>query len=459
MAESPEPDFPQVTVTRGFPSGCMGNHSVIFVVNLLSLFFGNRDGARLLESEISCVDSYGGRLLPILGLIFGGGHNVLVLERQPDPALTDFFKSLGLKLPEIEILSRAEFLDLGQRLENDVSSHTLLERLRSQPATTIDGYVTDETIARLAAMIGKHTLSTPEGSHRGNNKLLLHQHLERIGLPVFPTRLAKDASEIPAALRDFNEAGHAAAVVKSQIGATGIGLVKLATTDPSPEIPGGFFHEGPCMVQAWLQPGEHGIESVLSPSVQIFLHDDTACLYDLTEQILEDSIHQGNESPPAYLDEMDGLQSELFRQAGESATWLYQQGYRGAGSVDFLVTRHADGSFNTYVCEINARVTGATYPSVLARHFLPEGAWRMRNFELSVPLSGDSLLDMLRAHGELFDPGLRTGILPINFNLDRDGLVLKGQFLAIAPELPECRRLLDIGRHDLPIAWNYTHDR
>jgi hypothetical protein len=248
-------------------------------------------------------------------------------------------------------------------------------------------------------------------------------------------------------------------VLKAQIGATGIGLLKLAAVDPLPEIPGGFFHEGPCMVQAWLRPGEHGIDAVLSPSVQVFLNDETIHLYDLTEQILEDSIHQGNESPPPYLDEYPGLEAELHRQAGEAASWLHRQGYRGAGSVDFLVVRHVDGSFTAYVCEINARVTGATYPSVLARHFLPDGSWRMRNFELSVPLTGDALLDKLRTHGELFDPILRTGILPINFNLNPDGLVLKGQFLAIAPELPECRRLLDIGRHDLPVEWKYTHDR
>ncbi len=459
MAESSEAPHLRITVTRGFPTGCSADSGVIFVVNLLSLFFGNREGARLLENEISCVDSYGGRLLPILGLIFGGGQNVLVLERSPDPALTEFFISLGLKLPDIEILGREEFLRIGRELESGMASHPLIGCLRDRPAGTLDGYVTDETIARLAAATGKQTLSTPEGSHRGNNKLLLHQHLESIGLPVFPTRLVHDVREIPEALRQFREAGHKSAVLKAQIGATGVGLLKLPTTGPVPEIPEGFFHEGPCMVQAWFQPGEHDTESVLSPSVQVFLNDQTAYLYDLTEQILEESIHQGNESPPPYLDELPGLRDELFRQAGAAAKWLHRQGYRGTGSVDFLVTCCSEGPPTAYVCEINARVTGATYPSVLARHFLPNGAWRMRNFELAVPLRGDDLLDKLRTHGELFDAGHRTGILPINFNLDPDGLVLKGQFLAIAPELPECRRLLDIGRHDLPVAWNYTHDR
>lgn len=317
----------RIVRTRGFTADCGESRSVIFVANLLSLFFGNREGARRLEAEISCVDSYGGRLLPILGLIFGDGDHVLVLERHPEPALVAFFRSLGLRLPEVEILTRGEFLEIGRQLldQGVAPGHPLLDRLRSQPADTLDGYVTDETIGRLAGMLGKRTLSTPEGSHRGNNKLLLHLHLEGIGLPVFPTRLVSSHAELAAALVAFRGEGYRAAVLKSQIGASGIGLVKLSSDLPGPEIPEGFCHEGPCMVQAWLQPGDHGIAAVLSPSIQMFLHDDSAYLYDLTEQILDEtSVHQGNESPPTYLEDLPGLSDELHRQAAESAAWLHR---------------------------------------------------------------------------------------------------------------------------------------
>ncbi len=451
---------PRIVTTGGYTPEVGENRSVIFVANLLSLFFGNKEGAKLLEEEISCVDSYGGRLLPVLGLVFGGDHNVLVVERNPDPSLAAFFRTIGLKLPEVEILTRRDFLSLGERLaDGGACEHPLLNRLRQQPAATLDGYVTDETVARLAETVGKRTLSTAEGSHRGNNKLLLHQHLESAGLPVFPTRLASSTTEVAVALDQFSKEGYRAAAVKSQIGATGIGLMKLPTGEPPPEIPPAFFFEGACMVQAWLQPGKSGIQSILSPSVQVFVHDDTIHLYDLTEQILEDSIHQGNESPPPYLDEIPGLQEELFRQAGEAARWLHRQGYRGAASTDFLVTCHDDGSFNAYVCEINARFTGATYPSVLARHFHPQGAWLMRNLELAFPLQGEVLIEKLRTHSELFDPDTRSGIIPINFNLNPDGLVTKGQFLSVADTLATCHQLLDTGRLDLPIAWTYTRDR
>ena len=75
--------------------------------------------------------------------------------------------------------------------------------------------------------------------------------------------------------------------------------------------------------QGWLQPGELGVREIFSPSVQLFLDDESVSLYDLTEQILSDaSIHQGNEAPPPYLPMKKGLRSELLRQAGEAGSWL-----------------------------------------------------------------------------------------------------------------------------------------
>lgn len=462
MGLSSNPDHPRIRRSVGIPTEGRQRRGVIFFANLLSLFFGNRGGASLLADEIQWVDSYGGRLLPALGLIFGSGNHVLVLEREPDRALSDFFEVIGLELPKQQILTRAGFLELGQALEGGGQPDLpLLRRLRAEPAEVVDGFVTDPTIGRIAEALGKRTLSTPEGSHRGNNKLLLHRHLEATGLPVPPTLLAESPEDVARSIAELGRAGHRHAVIKAQIGASGIGLTKTPTDPGDLAVPPSFFHEGPCMVQAWLEPGVHGIESVLSPSVQLFVDEGTIYLYDLTEQILdaEHSIHQGNEAPPPYVLRRPGIADELFRQAGEAATWLHGQGYRGAASVDFLVACPAGRAPVVYVCEINARVTGATYPSVLARHFRPRGAWRMRNLELARPMDGARLLERLRRKGELFDPARPRGILPVNFNLDPEGRVRKGQFLAMAGDLLECRHLLDTARADLPVKWDYTHDR
>lgn len=454
---------PRVMLTLGrTPTACEGQ-SVIFFANLLSLFFGNRGGAKLLEKEIHCVDSYGSRLLPLVGLLYGQGEHVLVLEREPEPALAEFFHTLELNLPKVQLLTRDDFIQLGNTLQqNSGAAHPLLDSLRDELAEIVDGFVTDETIECIATAIGKRTLSSPDGSHRGNNKLLLYQHLKQSGLPVPPTRLAANRHEVTAALAALANEGHRRAVIKAQVGASGIGLLKTPTDTPPESVPQSFFHEGACLVQAWLEPGTNTIESVYSPSVQIFLNAQTIHIYDLTEQILDpvDSIHQGNESPPPYIHAHPDLANELFRQAGEAATWLHRQGYRGAGSVDFLVTfgKHRTPT-TAYVCEINARVTGATYPSVLARHFMPHGAWYMRNLELAEPLPGEQLLERLQRHGELFNLKNHHGILPVNFNLDPNGQVRKGQFLALAEDINECRHLLDTARNDLPVTWNPTHDR
>ncbi len=460
---NPFPGGPLVVQTQGYTPRFWRDQSGFFVANLLAMFFGNEEQTRLLEQEIRGADSYGARLVPIMGLLFGGGTNLLVLEREPDAALTAYFKrDLGLRLPEVHVLPHRDYLLLSRALREGrpLPHEDTLRAWREHPAGAVDGFVTDGTIAALARLLGKRTLSTPEGSKAGNNKLLFHQHLERESLPVFETRLASAAGDVPRCLRELAQLGYGKAVVKSQIGASGIGLITMATQGGGEPVPDLFFHEGPCLVQGWVSEGLHGVTRIHSPSVQMFLDHDSVYLFDLTEQILShESVHQGNESPPTYLAAFPGLLEELFRQAGVAGLWLHEQGYRGTASVDFLVAAlDAPGVCRVYACEINARVTGATYPSVLARHYLPRGGWLMRNLKLVEPVSGSNILGVLEDHGHLFHPHRENGILPINFNLNPAGLVEKGQFLCLGETSSECHDMLRRAEEDLPIDWEYVRD-
>ncbi len=435
------------------------DRNAVFVANLLGLFFGNELASRALAAEVGEVDSYGGRLVPILDLLFqGDGRNLLILEREPDPALCRYFaETVGLSLPERAILPHRDYLEMNAALGTDsgAETHPAVERIRAHGARWIDGYVTDETLERIARFAGKETVTTGTGSRAGNNKRLLHEHLQANGFPVVPTELAAGPGDLPGCLARLAKAGFSAAVVKAPVGASGIGLRKVEDLN----CPGGvelvpefFFFEGPCLVQGWLRPGEFGISGLRSPSVQLFLDEETVHLYDITEQILSQaSIHEGNESPPPYLPERGDLRTELLRQAGEAGRWLHGQGYRGAASADFLVTEHGEEPATVYVCEINARVTGATYPSVLARHFLPEGSWLLRNLRFTDPVSGDEILTRLRDSGDLFVPGgSGTGVFPVNFNFGEDGLVHKGQFLCLAHSTAGHHMLLELAELDLP---------
>jgi len=460
---SPLVDGPLVVRTRGHTPRLWRGESVIYFANVLAGFFDNEALSAQLKREISGADSYGGRLLPIMGLLFEGGNNLLVLERAPDAALAAYFEStLGLHLPQVHLLSHDEYLALRKALgaEEIGAWADRIKAWRDHAATALDGYVTDDLIAPLARCLGKRTLSTAEGSRAGNNKLRLHEHLQHSGLPVFETRLAASPESVAGCLAELAVLGYDQAVVKSQIGASGIGLMKMATEGPPEAVPELFFHEGPCMVQGWVREGLNGVSAIYSPSVQMFLDHERVCLYDLTEQILSgDSIHQGNESPPPYLQAFPDLTEELFSQAEVAGRWLHQQGYRGTASVDFLVAALEEpGACRVYACEINARVTGATYPSVLARHYLPSGGWLMRNLKFVEPLQGAAILELLSAHGHLFHPQRENGILPINFNLNPEGLVEKGQFLCLGRTSAECHAMLRRAEEDLPVDWEYARD-
>lgn len=431
--------------------------NAIFIANLLGLFFGNEEQTAMLTAEVGELDSYGGRLIPIIDLLFPGpGSNLLVLEREPDPALCRYFKeTAGLPLAECLVLPHKDYLEIGHLLAaGKTSNHGFVSKLEKHAADLIQGFVTDQTLLNLAEVTGKRTISTAVGSHLGNNKRALHQHLEAIGLPTVETELAETSTDVPACLERLRAAGFTTGVVKSAIGASGIGLVKIDSLDDPdiPPIPDNFFFEGDCLVQGWLKPGEFGITQIRSPSVQLFLTESSVALFDITEQILSHaSIHEGNEAPPPYLTDTRVLRDELLRQAGIAGRWLHAQGYRGTGSVDFLVADHDDGSTVAYVCEINARVTGATYPSVLARHFIPDGAWLMRNLRFETPLTGEAVLEMLQNSGDLYIPGqTEAGVLPVNFNFGPDGLVHKGQFLCLAHSIAGSHVLLDLAEFDLP---------
>lgn len=461
-AHIPLPGGPLVIQTQGYTPRLWQDRQAIFFANLLGMFFGNVQQTETLAREITRPESYGARVVPIMGLLFRGGQNVAVLEVPPDEALCRYFRSdLGLTLPDVHVLPHGDYVEIGRSLVLGApAQHPIIGALRAHAAPFVDGFVTDPTLEQIAAALGKRPLSTSEGSRRGNNKYLLHAHLECAGLPVFDTELADSPVEVVRRMASLASRGFRHVVVKSQIGASGVGLMKAAVDDAHLAVPDSFFHEGPAMVQGWVEKGQHGVTSIHSPSVQMFLDDEAVYLYDLTEQILShESVHEGNESPPPYLDDHPGLMEELFHQAGVAGQWLHDQGYRGTASVDFLVTRLSEaGAYRAHVCEINARLTGATYPSVLARHFQPRGAWLMRNLRLAKPVSARTVLRLLEHHSDLFHPDKPRGVLPVNVILNESGRVEKGQFLCVAPTTAECHEMLLHAERDLPIDWEYVRD-
>lgn len=437
------------------------NRRVLFFSNIHSIFYGNTKATRQLVNEITGAHSYGGRVIAILDLLFSRQPNVMVLETAPEPSLIRYLQGIGLSMPQQEILDRRAYdrLAAARNPEHANKESRRFRRLREHPAEWVDGFVTDANLVRIAELLGKETISTLPGSKKGNNKYLLYCHQVEVGLPVFETLTAADQSGVAAALGQLRDAGYRKAVIKAQIGASGFGMSIVSLSDsPTAAAPEFLFFEGSCMVQGWIEDGVLGMRKLASPSVQMFLDDNNLVLFDMTEQILsEQSVHQGNLSPPPVAGRFPDVESELWRQAAIAGTWLHRQGYRGTGSVDFLIIER-DGRRQTIICEINARVTGATYPAFLARHFKPNGDWLMRNISFRKALNGADLIALMERGRVLFDPKDNAGILPFNFNTDAEGKVLKGQFVCIGDRIDDCKELLDRAWTQLPVEWGYDRD-
>ena len=438
------------------------DRSVIFFSNIQSIFYDNHEEAKYLLEGISGATGYGGRVLCVLNLLYRKRPNLVLLEGKPDEGLTRYLsQDLGLSLPDYDVLDHDGYRELASSGAGSKSAKAqrTLKGLKQHAAAWMDGFVTDSNLAQIASQVGKKTISTLEGSKNGNNKYLLHHYLVEQKLSVFDTGIAASRKELSACLSDLKKKGYAKAVVKAQIGASGFGMVKLDTNDHRKEtVPDHLFFEGPCMVQGWLDQGTQGVEIVGSPSVQLFLNDDTVFLFDLTDQVLDrDGVHEGNICPPPYLRNYKELEDKLLEQAGTAARWLHRQGYRGTASTDFLVVRRGQKT-DAILCEINARITGATYPAVLARRFNPEGAWYMRNIGFHKTFKGKDLLTLMDHAGVLYRPGMTKGILPFNFNTDSGFKVMKGQFLCLGQTYEECGEMFLQAWSQLPLEWGYARD-
>lgn len=406
--------------------------NVAYFANLSCMFFDNEELTEALQKRVETLSSYGGRLLPILSLLWNGDQNLLAIERLPLDLVQQYFdRELGLSLPRL--LTHDPCGKVSPELE---------AALRETPEVFLDGFVTDHRLAAIAEQTDSSLAGSLTGSRLGNDKVLLHRYLEECGESVFEAIEAGSPAEVPAAAHEMARRGYQFAVAKSAIGASGIGLIRFATSTP-PDIPESHFRDGPCLIEGWLDESVDRIHHIASPSVQMVVTDDTVSLYDITDQILgDDSVHEGNVSPPESFSD-PSLQQELLRQAGMTGQWLHRQGYRGTASADYHLAFLHSGEVEVRVCELNARVTGATYPSILARHFQPKGTWLMRNLRLPKPAEGGRILDNLDQASLLYRRGASSGILPINLNLEADELVSKGQFLFMGSSLAEIHALID----------------
>lgn len=420
------------------------DQSVIFFANILGLFFGNEQEAQVLTREVGSLESYGSRLIPLINFIYNSERNVLVLERKPDEDLIKYFcTDLGLTIPTIEVIHHelySSFAHVNSELNSTQAD--LIRLFKDTGSELIDGYVTDTALTQISRLIGQKTNSTEEGSRQGNNKVLLHQFLLQSNLPVFDTVIVHRKSDVKSALNYLKKRNYRKAVIKSSIGASGIGMVKIDLNATDYEFPDYLFFEENCLVQGWLDQTVDHVEYIGSPSVQMLIKDEEVQINDLTDQILSDaSVHEGNISMPAYICSDQVLLEGLLEQARMAGQWLHQKGYRGACSVDFHIIDRK-GSIEIRICEINARVTGATYPSVLARNFLPDDYWMLRNIRFNPHLSGSKILSVLQEKKLLFVPKKTSGIIPINFNPNDRNEIVKGQFLFMGETMDMINRIV-----------------
>ncbi len=460
--DNPMESVTNTTSRPGKVSSCLGRlpefwpHETVFFANLECIFFGEPEKTRAIMANVRGFEGYGSRMIPILGLLYTGGVNLLLQRNRPHAGLLDYFsRRLGLALPDIEVVQ----YDPENRPGPYRIPQPVLERIRRHPATTVDGYVTDAYLEYLGGELGKSPMNTRRSCRAANDKILLHDFLAREGLPAFDGGKAETPGDLRRLLDDLAAAGYRRAAVRSSLGASGFGMAVVDLTREDEPAVDHIFSDGEVLVQGWIEEGLRGISRVDSPSVQFFCgNDGRVTLFDLTEQLLSrHSVHEGNVSPPYRLAGPHDVTAELLRQSARVAEWVASTGYRGTGSVDFLVCGN-EGASTVYTCEVNARVTGASYPSILALHFRPGGAWLMRNVFFGACMDMDEFLAILDRNDRLFEPSRRSGVIPLSAIETDGGGLMKSQVLFLADTPGECMAMIREFPNLLPPQCRYERD-
>jgi len=454
IGNAPTVEVRPARLPRAWPS------SAVFFANIDCIFYGDPDKTRHLRENVSGFPGYGARMLPILGLIHGGTDNLLLMPKAPNPALLTYFRDT-LSLPVPKTLSLDDY-GVQTHSVNETASGSFVRMLRTHPAGRIDGYVTDPQLEALARRVDKPLVNSHAASRGANDKVNLFRFLAETGLPVFDGSEAEAGADLSDDLDRLRRLGYGKAILRSALGASGFGMKIVDLENPESQDTTPFFRRGePLLVHGWIEEGRQGIEALLSPSVQFFCHkEDSATIFDITQQYLShESIHEGNISPPPgfAVKPGDEIYDRLIQQSREVIRWVAVTGYLGTGSIDFLIYR-IEGNLQVRVCEVNARVTGATYPSMLARHFGPERAWLMRNFRFGSCLDVGETFELIKRKHLLFRPGDDAGVLPINFITNPEGQVTKAQLLFLGETPSECMRQTEAFVRAMPPRCVYDRD-
>jgi len=445
----------QVVVQLGRLPDCWPD-SAVFFANLDCIFFGDPLKTEELVANVMGFSGYGARMLPVLGLLFRGSENALLLGEEPDADLSVFFRDvLGLRLPEVLVHHLPPTCGL-RTLGLDA---VILHRLRASRAPFLDGYVTDPYLEELAAELGKRTVNSHRQCVLANDKIGLNRYLAAASLPLFDGGEAT-AGELRTELERLALLGYRRAAVRAALGASGFGMQVIdLETGASRGLSASLHGEERLLVQGWVEEGRLGCSELASPSVQFFCGaEERVSLYDFTDQLLSNnSVHEGNMAPPLSMALEETVRTEIVRQATLVSAWIASLGYRGPGSIDFLVWRQ-EGGTRVQVCEVNARVTGATYPSLLALRCNPGGAWLMRNMVFGPCMNVRQFLGFLAERELLFEARSQHGIIPVNVIRAADGQIVKCQLLFLAETTQRCLRLMEEFPAILPSSCRFERD-
>ena len=240
-------------------------------------------------------------------------------------------------------------------------------------------------------------LDTVEYINSKNHFMTLAQQL---GVDVPMTCCFPRAADIDAKVR---AATAYPCYLKAAVSVSGVGIYRCQDEAELTDAVGRFDPDTPVQIQ----------EEVLSDTflnLQYEVVGNQLFRLQASQQILEGTVHQGNQVPADY---------EPWDSVEPMARWLKDQGMKGMFAFDVAVVQGPDG-VRFPAIECNPRFNGASYPTVIA-HKLGIREWTATTFQ-----TRHRDLASIDLGGLEYDPHTGEGAILVNW-----GTVLVGKLMVL----------------------------
>ena len=359
---------------------------------------------------------YDKRIFPLLEK-----DDFTIFAEKIDSFLWDYYRSLDLaKIKPKNIFYADSYLKYPSLTKAVLADKNLIQRLKQEKFHFLMPYIESYDMGKLAGEIGAFLFRSADFTDWINNKSNYRKVLRELKLPLIPgyqTNLEKAKRHF----KELKKRGFKKVVLKKERSVSGFSVFVTEKEEDFDQCLKDNLSEQKSFVL------EGFIEDVrYSPNFQYFITENNVEFIVATDQILEkDRVSYSGNLYPSFLIKKPAVLKTINEMSEKICGYLQTKRCFGLAGIDYIVTKQG----KVYSTEVNARINGSTFPSLIIEKLFGEDAnihWLFKTFHFK-PVSFENLFNkfkyFIKKRGDF-------GVLPIGVDLLES--MGEGQFMIIS---------------------------